>query len=504
SNRKRKYKELMQGEPPSQASTFSPFHSTTASDLLQSASPADQGLDPHRQGLDQENIDLSSESTLQVRAAYSRSLLASDAIQFTPPTPQHPSAEEETVQAAGNPEIACSAAEIPLTQSPPIEPSTPASTLQSSTLPALFPGASSLPTDFDSSPSRTDPEALSERGGAGSESDMTTVTQARYELEKKHFFYDNGEANKRGKVLVEKAKAILCQPRGSPTAKKLVPQIRDAIQKSRGLGEMTLIFNVWQVLKDNHRQYADRPIPPDVLPEDIQWTKRAWELDYFGFKINATFKKNSIPDKPELGSELLNKIFKEMPRIADPKPDIAIGLSRNDLPEGQRAIFDRHHCDITQGLYHVFFCIEAKTEDLPPGEAENQCIRTGAAAVNNRREWNLAANPSSRPQSLPSFPRQDLDSFTFSLALTPSLCTMHVHWCEEWPNEVEHWHAHPLRSYDLRFDGPLEELGMHMRNIFDWGLGERKREIEEQYHAIVKRTLEESTSSDAKRQKTKS
>ena len=84
-------------------------------------------------------------------------------------------------------------------------------------------------------------------------------------------------------------------------------------------------------------------------------------------------------------------MFKDLPRIEQPRPDITYGLWKKDLSSLLCNILDKYHCDLAKGLYLPFFIVEVKTQDAIPGEAENQCIRGGASLVNTIHQWNRVA-----------------------------------------------------------------------------------------------------------------
>ena len=84
-------------------------------------------------------------------------------------------------------------------------------------------------------------------------------------------------------------------------------------------------------------------------------------------------------------------LFKDLPRIKQPRPDIVYGLFKHDISRALRQIFDQCHCEVVNNLYLPFFIVEAKTQDAVYGDAENQCIRGGATLVNGHHQWNRLA-----------------------------------------------------------------------------------------------------------------
>ena len=136
-----------------------------------------------------------------------------------------------------------------------------------------------------------------------------------------------------------------------------------------------------------------------------------------------------------------------MPRVKNPVPDIAYGIEEDAFSPRDKQILDALGCELSSELYHVFFLVEAKSMNNPLGEAENQCCRGGAAMTYNKRKFDAAVvapnDPSSQLTSstseiitssastLVAYPKADMNSFTFSLAIDPDHAKLFVHWVEE-------------------------------------------------------------------------
>ena len=110
-------------------------------------------------------------------------------------------------------------------------------------------------------------------------------------------------------------------------------------------------------------------------------------------------------------------------------------------------------------------------------EAENECLRSGAKMVSNRRK--LIANAEKHSSHLVSpdfdYPRVDTDSFAFSMAVTLKNVEMLVHWALEMGPKQIHWHAHFIQEYSFRKPDDVAQLRFGMDNVLDWGIGSRKR-----------------------------
>lgn len=85
-------------------------------------------------------------------------------------------------------------------------------------------------------------------------------------------------------------------------------------------------------------------------------------------------------------------MFKDLPRIEQPRPDVTYGLWKADIDSPCRGILDTYHCELAKDVELPWFLVEVKTLNAVVGEAENQCIRGGAVLVNGHHQWNRVAD----------------------------------------------------------------------------------------------------------------
>ena len=78
-------------------------------------------------------------------------------------------------------------------------------------------------------------------------------------------------------------------------------------------------------------------------------------------------------------------MFKDLPFIEQPRPDVTYGLWKHDISSILRATLDFCHCELAKDLYLPFFLVEVKSQNAIPGEAENQCVRGEAPSVEPSR-----------------------------------------------------------------------------------------------------------------------
>lgn len=232
--------------------------------------------------------------------------------------------------------------------------------------------------------------------------------------------------------------------------------------------------------------------------------------DEHGAKISLIaslrhFDSKSLPDTSETDSKALNVMFKDFPGITKPRPGVTYGSWINDISTELQILFNSTHCRLMKSLHLPAFVVEVKNDQGIPKEVENQIIRGGAAMVNYRHNWNRVADgrehwedmtsnqkqeerarPKSRAQGEPMTYVQDERSIAFSLALHPTVATMHIHWREECTDGVNFWHAYPIATY-ARDLGSIESLGAGINNVLNWLCTERRRDIEQQAKQIAKR-----------------
>ncbi|KAF6230742.1 hypothetical protein HO133_000001 [Letharia lupina] len=340
------------------------------------------------------------------------------------------------------------------------------------------------------------------------------VSTVRANLKSRGFYYDDEDALARGgQAIKDKAREIITSQRNSPTSNDNAPLLKAAIRKYCGSTERTLVFNVWCILRQQKlRDITEKPLSPQGEDNALAWVKRAWSMDFLDCVFEADLNKDMIPDTSHTGSKTTDIMFKDLPRIEQPRPDVTYGLWKADIDSPCRGILDTYHCELAKDVELPWFLVEVKTLNAVVGEAENQCIRGGAVLVNGHHQWNRVADGVKHSLDLSKKEKEEehdrliakrekagtaydklqstADSATlaFSLAFSPSTATMHVHWREEWENGVEHWHAHTIQTYAMRTEHrDYEQLGMHMANIMDWGCRTRRMEIEKQAKVIAKR-----------------
>lgn len=367
---------------------------------------------------------------------------------------------------------------------------------------------------LDSSPGS---QATSQKNSStmSKSSSSESVGAVRRVLEQNRLFINDRDAEIRGQKLIDEARSILKGFRRSAMSREQAVEAKKTVGEYATRDELTFLVNLWTILLNGTRQLREESAGPMTAAEEedaINWIKRAWKEDGVDANWSSPFPSNSIPPISPTNDVILDKLLALTPKVKNPKPDLTYGISKNAFSELEQAVNAHCSCSLTNGLWHEFFLVEAKSAGKPIEEAENQCCRAGSALVFNRRKFNLAAmspgksrspqknqtqqqltpnskneNPSEASSVQPStYPRPDMSSFAFSLAVAPITAIMSVHWAEERSSDTVVWHMTDLEMYSLRKLEDYAVLRHDIDNVLDWGCGKRKRDIEETCKEIAK------------------
>ena len=346
--------------------------------------------------------------------------------------------------------------------------------------------------------------------------EATTVTAVRRALRNHRYYFEDPEAEQRGAALIAAARAIVLGQRGSLMSDGRADQIRGVVNEYRNANELTFLIKFWAAIVDLERQVpaphilqtsSEEPMT-DVQKEAARkWISQAWLKDHLRESYSTNFRPNSTPPISPTDDKVLDDLLKCVPRVKNPVPDLAYGIKEDAFSPRHKGILDALGCDLSSELYHVFFLVEAKSMNNPLGEAENRCCRGGAAMTYNKRKLDAAAllpadgsqqltpagsNAQSSTTTLGIYPKADMDSFTFSLAVDPDHANLFVHWAEETAPQTTIWHMNRVEGYDLRLPNDYRRLHHDVDNILDWGVGERLQGIRRQLEQIGERLETES------------
>ena len=323
---------------------------------------------------------------------------------------------------------------------------------------------SSSPSTSEAAPKHTDPYMA------------TTVLKMREVLQDNWLFIDDDDAEKLAQGLMDKAKEIINGKRGSDWGLAKRQDARQYLKKYGGEPEASFIIKLMKYFhRDTRMVPDDHHLDDAALQEAHAWIEKAWAKDDLNERYNIDFLTDGLPVITS-GSDYLDKLISTFPRIQNPRPDVAWGIWKDAFDETQCYILKNHKNNLAGAdMYDVCFIIEAKCMNASIHEAENQCMRSGCAMVNTRRRLNKAAGVSI--SSAAEYPKVDVNTFAFSLAVASDHARLFVNWAlEVGPGHVK-WHMHRLASFDYRSLDDLDELHRHMNNILDWVVKKRKSQV---------------------------
>lgn len=257
---------------------------------------------------------------------------------------------------------------------------------------------------------------------------------------------------------------------------------REVRREFARVNELTFLTELWACLLHQTR-YVQQLEPLGK----IAWIKTAWRKDHMGVNWGADFRAESVPPL-QTSDKTYVALLAKLPRVQNPRPDLAYGLRPDAFDENELRIINSLHrfTVLSTNLYHTFFIVELKSATGTIEEAENQCCRGGAAMVHARMQFNTEATMKNLPLG------GDPQCIAYSLAVTPSSAEMFVHWAEVRGQADIIFHMNFLKDYSLK-DRNCEgfaNLRHDIDNVLDWGTLQRKQDIKNVIKDIARRNEE--------------
>ena len=337
-------------------------------------------------------------------------------------------------------------------------------------------------------------------------------------------FINNEDAGRRAEKIIEKAKKVLGAERNSSMKKDVLANLRRTIARYRHTNEATFLHKFWTAFFPEARDVRmkaakgtngiptfDLDSGPSETDNPAVWTSRVFEADHLESLYDILFADDLVPmlplpaDDPEL-AECIDRL----PKLKRPKPDIVFGYSKAAFASDELAfLLGCGDCvkPTTGPLFNAYFTIDVKSISGNIATAELQCCRAGSATVQAWRDFRAQADPEFI-DSDPT-PGPDSQSMTFSMALTPEIAKIYVHWAETRESGLKpQYHMLLIKSYAMSDDDALRGLRSGFNSIIDWALLERKSQLRRVMqgvkHAVGKRNIEHEVGeegSSRKRQK---
>lgn len=205
--------------------------------------------------------------------------------------------------------------------------------------------------------------------------------------------------------------------------------------------------------KDKHRS----------LLEPTVWKAVAWAKSFLDDNWSADLRTGSVPvlhsDEPNI-----QELLASLPRVTNPRPDIAFGLKEQAFSKAENVVNDRYqtYSQVSQGIYHCFLIVETKSIGAI-GEAEHQACRGGASLVCATRRMVGDSNPHRMTTST----GPDMASIAFSIALVPTVANIFCHWAEVNSTDPVIYYMHLIRSFAIREEDQASAFHRAVNNILD-------------------------------------
>ena len=323
-----------------------------------------------------------------------------------------------------------------------------------------------------------------------------SVSAVRALLDRNNLHIEDAAAKERARALIKKANEIMDQRRHSSMEDSEAEAIKETMEFYSTINEKTMIVNLWQLLMNKTRfvkRVRDDGSQENLTAEEeaaaANWIETAWRQDsHLIGKWDADFHADTIPEISKTGEDILDSLLEQVPRVDKPKPDIAIGFHEKAFTRPVREIFEKYARSVTSDQFLTFQATEGKGPDGTIEEARNQCCRVGSAMSKNSHDfWKATDEFLNGPQSAQatSYPNPNAKSISFTLAVTPALAKMYVHWAEETGHVTQTWHQSEIRTYRMNVLGDIRELRFNLNNIWDWGYNSKLRKMTEQANKVA-------------------
>ncbi|KAJ4308166.1 hypothetical protein N0V84_012254 [Fusarium piperis] len=209
-----------------------------------------------------------------------------------------------------------------------------------------------------------------------------------------------------------------------------------------------------------------------------------------GDRANSLKRSDRLPmakhTVPSTGSGL---------KVSTPVPDMLYGYNRqNAFPQhlAQLISIGPETVANTQGLIYPFFIVEFKA-DGPSGAgslwvATNQCLGGSASCVN------IAEKLNHRLRQCQSDMVHPTDSASFSIAMSGTEARLYISWKH---NELDYYMAN-VKSFLLQDAEHFIEFRKYVRNIIDWGRGERLEGIRKSLDSLLEESQKRSSAAKSR------
>ena len=203
----------------------------------------------------------------------------------------------------------------------------------------------------------------------------------------------------------------------------------------------------------------------DILPSKAveKTLKRVQQMPF----TNAILPRAIIPDGLSVAIQT----------ICEPKPDVAYGYTLQGFTPSQQITqkstvngtnlskFSR----LAKDLYWPFLVVEFKAPAVGGNiyVAENQCAGGGSASLLASQTLHSIVSQANNSADL-------IDSVAYSAAIDGAAANLQVHWYDVGD---ETYYLERIHHYDLNRPEDIQKFQLHTKNIVDWGVSSRLKNI---------------------------
>ena len=293
---------------------------------------------------------------------------------------------------------------------------------------------------------------------------------------------------------------IVSAERGSAMKTASVKRFRASVKQYEWSNEATFLHHIIPILHGfGYHVKVDPGEEKNLEKEKSEW--RDFLVDEgVVYHLDKDFARTLLPGKfdedASLTSELTKHLAKETGMI-NPRPDMIYGLKseKHSIAVGT----DVPSCilellEIVPDVRHVFLIIEGKSHAGSSAVVENQARRGGVMLVKAARKLRAILQEGSTPSSNDEAPdleeletpgspgtsvaqlkqkqaiKPDLNTFVFSVTISPLHFTVWVHWYDE-GNQL--YHMNLVDSFVVRGAKGPNPIRWAMHNIVQWGANDR-------------------------------
>ncbi|KAL8705189.1 MAG: hypothetical protein Q9201_001689 [Fulgogasparrea decipioides] len=284
-------------------------------------------------------------------------------------------------------------------------------------------------------------------------------------LAKYHVQIENEVAEAQNEDFLEEAKELVVSERLSAIAAKSIERMKATYSTYKLFNEATFLVEFWKVLINESRLVKEgKADPPVSVP---------WLQDHVAVSRDQLFRSDCLPELPPAEPMEL-ELFKVLPKIALPKPDLCYGLLPSRWCSKQQLDVINRYARYTMPdnqLVLPWFVVEGKSNNGNLEEAAVQASRAGATLCASFRKLDEIAGSAFKGDG------PDCRSYVYSLVLSPRYARINVHWVMVESGHAVDYHLHILRDYKTYKSTDWSDLRRDVDNILDWGAIKRKNMV---------------------------